>query len=191
VKDFLKFAEVCKLPPVQGPCKAHILRFHWDPSTKQCLPFVFSGCRENRNNFVSESDCLSVCRRQPTIEQLTSDGILSCTFGNETLPVGATVQRFKQNKKWNPDSQENEFTCGVPICQCITPPSVTCFQTLCPTPPPPTTTEKVICATPSCGLNCKEAIGIDGCPTCDCDNSQREEDSQVQVVEEETFVKKG
>ena len=150
------------MSPAPGNCRGHALRHYFHSDLKQCLPFVYSGCRGNRNNFLSESDCLSACGREPTIEQITQEGILSCTFGNETIPIGGKLGGMSV-----PES------CGEPICQCITPPSLTCIQTQCPPPPPVETTPP--CPIPNCGPHCTTATRLDnGCPTCDCEGGGQE-----------------
>jgi hypothetical protein len=35
--------ERCSLPPVRGPCRARIPRFHYDPETKSCKEFIYGG----------------------------------------------------------------------------------------------------------------------------------------------------
>ncbi|XP_017062546.1 papilin isoform X2 [Drosophila ficusphila] len=54
----------CALPPVRGRCRELSLRWYFDERTGGCHEFEFTGCRGNRNNFVSERECLSFCRGQ-------------------------------------------------------------------------------------------------------------------------------
>ncbi|XP_017001607.2 papilin isoform X1 [Drosophila takahashii] len=58
----------CALPPVRGRCNELSRRWFFDERTGGCHEFEFSGCRGNRNNFVSESACLSFCRGQGPVE---------------------------------------------------------------------------------------------------------------------------
>ena len=85
-------------------------------------------------------------------------------------------------------------TCGVPICQCITPPALTCIQRQCPSPVNVVVPEdphilpidqdqvvvtngrdnKLPCPVPGCAPNCKIAVNPEsGCPMCDCDSSNQ------------------
>jgi len=173
VKDNDK--SMCSLSPQAGNCRGHNLRYYWHNDMRQCLPFIFSGCNGNSNNFLSESDCQSKCGQEPTIEEINQKGILSCTFGNETIPVGGRLG--------GPMPIDEETSCGIPICQCITPPALTCIQTSCPMPPeePEILSEndnsvrrddRLPCASPSCGPHCHPSTNPEnGCPTCDCDNN--------------------
>lgn len=51
----------CSLPPLRGNCSESIIRWHYDPQTRNCYEFEFSGCRPNRNNFNTERECLDFC----------------------------------------------------------------------------------------------------------------------------------
>ncbi|XP_062865682.1 WAP, Kazal, immunoglobulin, Kunitz and NTR domain-containing protein [Trichomycterus rosablanca] len=55
---------VCRLPTVQGPCKNWEPRWAYNPLTKRCQAFVYGGCRGNRNNFRSKTECDANCPRQ-------------------------------------------------------------------------------------------------------------------------------
>ena len=41
-----------------------MLRFHYnnDPNVRDCVGFVYGGCRGNANNFKSAEECTSQCR---------------------------------------------------------------------------------------------------------------------------------
>ncbi|XP_020811194.1 papilin isoform X1 [Drosophila serrata] len=58
----------CSLPPVRGRCGDLSRRWYFDERTGGCHEFEFTGCRGNRNNFVSERECLSYCRDQSPVE---------------------------------------------------------------------------------------------------------------------------
>ena len=51
----------CTLPPVTGPCKGNIRRFHYNMKTEKCEPFRYGGCMGNKNNFFSLHDCELAC----------------------------------------------------------------------------------------------------------------------------------
>ncbi|KAG1925706.1 WAP, Kazal, immunoglobulin, Kunitz and NTR domain-containing protein [Pimephales promelas] len=52
---------VCSLPAVQGPCKHWEARWAYNRLVKQCTPFVYGGCRGNKNNFRTRGECDAEC----------------------------------------------------------------------------------------------------------------------------------
>lgn len=146
-----------------GDCLARNLRYYWNQDMKECLPFIYSGCAGNRNNFLTESDCLGACAQEPPIERITEEGVLTCSYGNEIFPLGGIL-----------GGPSSGSSCGRPICQCITPPALTCIQKECPSSPFPIQQsleeETTKCAPVDCPSQCKK-IEVEGCPTCDCNLS--------------------
>lgn len=53
--------DTCSLPPVRGQCNEISSRWHFDKRTGSCHEFEFTGCRGNRNNFVTERQCQDYC----------------------------------------------------------------------------------------------------------------------------------
>lgn len=62
-------ADTCALPPIAGNCNDISTRWYFDRSSGRCSEFEFTGCRGNRNNFVSERLCLDFCGRQEQVAQ--------------------------------------------------------------------------------------------------------------------------
>ena len=58
------FLLACFLPADPGPCKGRKLRYYYsnDPNVKDCVAFMYGGCRGNGNNFESAEECVSKCR---------------------------------------------------------------------------------------------------------------------------------
>lgn len=56
-----KTADDCFLPVTSGQCKASLRRFHFNPKTKTCDQFVYSGCGANGNNFATFDQCKQLC----------------------------------------------------------------------------------------------------------------------------------
>lgn len=55
-------AEVaCLQPEEPGPCRAYFERWAFDRESRLCRPFGYGGCRGNRNNFRSLTECNTVC----------------------------------------------------------------------------------------------------------------------------------
>lgn len=53
--------ETCVLPPLRGNCNESMIRWYFNQETGSCSEFEFTGCRANRNNFVTEQECMSSC----------------------------------------------------------------------------------------------------------------------------------
>ncbi|MEQ2286148.1 hypothetical protein AMECASPLE_039245, partial [Ameca splendens] len=52
---------LCLDPLDKGTCSASITRYYFNPATKMCEEFVYSGCGGSNNNFVSRQSCVDVC----------------------------------------------------------------------------------------------------------------------------------
>ncbi|EDV33332.2 uncharacterized protein Dana_GF23917 [Drosophila ananassae] len=50
--------EVCVQSPDTGPCRGNYMRYAYNPQCQSCDAFNYGGCRGNRNNFLTENDCL-------------------------------------------------------------------------------------------------------------------------------------
>ena len=58
--------DVCSMPPMAGPCKGELVRWHYDPIVGRCRKFLYGGCEGNANNFASSGECETACgRRRP------------------------------------------------------------------------------------------------------------------------------
>ncbi|CAJ1077824.1 kunitz-type protease inhibitor 1-like isoform X2 [Xyrichtys novacula] len=51
----------CRAPVKVGPCRASFPRWHYDSSSGECKQFVFGGCRQNNNNYLSLKECETAC----------------------------------------------------------------------------------------------------------------------------------
>ncbi|KAK1172900.1 tissue factor pathway inhibitor 2-like [Acipenser oxyrinchus oxyrinchus] len=54
---------VCIDPMDQGPCSASIPRYYYNPITKSCVEFIYTGCGGNTNNFSTKQSCKSMCMK--------------------------------------------------------------------------------------------------------------------------------
>ncbi len=55
------FAAICTLPPDEGPCRAIIPRWAYNPDTERCESFRYGGCGGNENNFETRDECAATC----------------------------------------------------------------------------------------------------------------------------------
>ena len=54
-------ADICHLPPENGPCKAYMPRYYFDPAVGECKEFIYGGCQGNENNFMTKEACEAMC----------------------------------------------------------------------------------------------------------------------------------
>lgn len=45
----------------RGPCRGNVERWYFDFRSGRCTTFSYGGCQGNKNNFATETECLSVC----------------------------------------------------------------------------------------------------------------------------------
>ncbi|VDM16493.1 unnamed protein product [Hydatigera taeniaeformis] len=57
----MSYINRCNLPISSGRCRGYFLRYGYDSETDECRPFVYSGCRGNRNNFFTYNECMNRC----------------------------------------------------------------------------------------------------------------------------------
>ncbi|XP_077398765.1 protein AMBP [Vanacampus margaritifer] len=64
--DMLTFngSEACSLGPEAGPCFGIHHRYFYNSSAMSCQKFNYGGCLGNKNNFMSERECLQRCRTE-------------------------------------------------------------------------------------------------------------------------------
>uniref|UniRef100_A0A5S6QT64 BPTI/Kunitz inhibitor domain-containing protein n=1 Tax=Trichuris muris TaxID=70415 RepID=A0A5S6QT64_TRIMR len=94
----LKTFGICGQPPDRGPCALNILRWYFNPATRTCEIFRFSGCDGNSNNFVTRRQCERRCLRD-----------ISCNQKMEPGPC----RNFSQKWYFNHDTKRCErFTYG-------------------------------------------------------------------------------
>ena len=55
------FLAMCNLPQVIGTCGLWQYRYWFNPVTRQCEVFQWSGCDANRNNFFDYAECFNAC----------------------------------------------------------------------------------------------------------------------------------
>ncbi|XP_041703500.1 kunitz-type protease inhibitor 1 [Coregonus clupeaformis] len=51
----------CMVPKKVGPCRGSFPRWHYNAASERCEEFLFGGCRENLNNYLSLQECTNAC----------------------------------------------------------------------------------------------------------------------------------
>ncbi|XP_061610231.1 kunitz-type protease inhibitor 1-like isoform X3 [Phyllopteryx taeniolatus] len=63
-------ARYCLSEAKAGPCRGAFPRWRYDATARQCRQFVFGGCKGNRNNFLSEDECVQACRGVTQLQRI-------------------------------------------------------------------------------------------------------------------------
>ncbi|XP_019940762.1 kunitz-type protease inhibitor 1a [Paralichthys olivaceus] len=90
----------CMAPKKIGPCRGSFPRWHYNAASEKCEGFVFGGCRENLNNYLSEDECSKACT-----------GSEKSAVSGRGLPIPAP----KGEKCGDPCTTE-QFTCASGCC---------------------------------------------------------------------------
>ncbi|CAI4222594.1 unnamed protein product [Auanema sp. JU1783] len=53
--------ELCLLSIDRGACNGRQTRYAFNRQTSQCVPFDYTGCGGNLNNFATLADCMDTC----------------------------------------------------------------------------------------------------------------------------------
>ncbi|XP_022594186.1 papilin-like [Seriola dumerili] len=56
-----EYDEHCKVEPQAGPCRAAFQHWYYNSRTSNCEPFIYGGCRGNKNNYISKENCMATC----------------------------------------------------------------------------------------------------------------------------------
>nr|XP_012306226.1 tissue factor pathway inhibitor 2 [Aotus nancymaae] len=110
-------AEICLLPPDEGPCRSRIPRYYYNRHTQSCRQFTYGGCEGNANNFETQEACDNacwriekvpkVCRLQVNVDQC--EGSIEKYFFNLS---SMTCEKFLLGWcHWNVNMFPDEATC--------------------------------------------------------------------------------
>lgn len=56
-------ADFCSQPPQRGQCRGAFTRWHFNPASGACTPFLYGGCGSNANNFESLDACAAAAAK--------------------------------------------------------------------------------------------------------------------------------
>lgn len=57
----MRLIDLCTLPRTEGTCTEKQSRWYFDQSENRCMPFYYTGCGGNKNNFESRDVCETDC----------------------------------------------------------------------------------------------------------------------------------
>lgn len=69
--ELFNYEEYCVPKAVTGPCRAAFPRWYYDSEKNSCDRFIFGGCRGNKNNHISQEECMRRCSGKQTYPALT------------------------------------------------------------------------------------------------------------------------
>ncbi|KAM9571089.1 kunitz-type protease inhibitor 1-like isoform 2-T2 [Salvelinus alpinus] len=86
-------ADHCLVPKKVGPCRGSFPRWHYNAASEKCEEFLFGGCRENLNNYLSLQECTNACDGVSVMPSVGSgrSGPLPAPRGTGTIAAAATV----------------------------------------------------------------------------------------------------
>ncbi|XP_055074032.2 uncharacterized protein podxl2 isoform X1 [Misgurnus anguillicaudatus] len=102
-------SERCLLPKKVGPCRAAFTRWHFNPAANMCKKFMFGGCEENGNNFLTLEECAKACHPvsdySPSPPEPTSSSLPPINSSSSFLPTSESTNPAK----WESDSESSGF----------------------------------------------------------------------------------
>ncbi|KAG7226164.1 hypothetical protein INR49_014259 [Caranx melampygus] len=91
----------CMAPKKIGPCRGSFPRWHYNAASEKCEEFMFGGCRENLNNYLSMDECRKAC------------------YGSERSAIsgrGMPILPSSQGEKCGAPCTTEQFTCANGCC---------------------------------------------------------------------------
>lgn len=95
------FTELCRAPPLVGPCRAAFPRWFYNESSGLCQRFIYGGCNGNKNNHESEEHCSSACSgvkllpsKKKLVPDQSDDYEAQCAVGPDSGPCRAAFPMF-------------------------------------------------------------------------------------------------
>ncbi|KAM7402858.1 hypothetical protein PAMA_003669 [Pampus argenteus] len=81
----------CMVPMKVGPCRGAFPRWHYNGASEECEPFMFGGCRENLNNYLTKDECTNACY---STEKTGTGRGLPVPAPGETCGTPCTTEQF-------------------------------------------------------------------------------------------------
>ncbi|XP_051549769.1 podocalyxin-like protein 2 isoform X1 [Myxocyprinus asiaticus] len=109
----------CLMPMKVGPCRASFPRWYFNGVTKKCEKFLFGGCKENLNNFLSLEECAKACHTVSDFSVSSpkppSSSSASLSFSSNPTEINSSSSFFVPTaesldpEQWESDSESSGF----------------------------------------------------------------------------------
>ncbi|XP_029973449.1 kunitz-type protease inhibitor 1a [Salarias fasciatus] len=90
----------CMAPKKIGPCRGSFPRWHYNGASEKCEEFMFGGCKENLNNYLTKDECDNACSGSEKPEK-----------SGRGLPIP-----HEQGEKCGAPCTADQFTCSNGCC---------------------------------------------------------------------------
>ncbi|XP_030369297.1 papilin isoform X5 [Scaptodrosophila lebanonensis] len=84
----------CEQPAESGPCAGNFERWYYDNQTDICRPFVYGGCKGNKNNYPTEHACSYSCRQPGVLKEPIERNEIT---NNEIEPEPNRCETYENN----------------------------------------------------------------------------------------------
>ncbi|XP_019352082.1 papilin isoform X12 [Alligator mississippiensis] len=91
----------CLLPSAHGPCVDWTVRWYFITVVGKCNRFWYGGCHGNQNNFVSEEECMTACRR--VIVEGVESSLVEAAVGQNIRLLCKTGTSHFSRAEWQKD----------------------------------------------------------------------------------------
>lgn len=81
-------AEECSAPKKIGECAEKLARWSFSASDNKCVPFYYTGCEGNKNNYQTEDECQTSCPAEKGVV------LIGCCMRCPLIPVESRLIPF-------------------------------------------------------------------------------------------------
>ena len=104
----METTNLCRLEILAGSCNETQARWGFNPEIRKCLPFYYSGCEGNDNNFNTVEECETMCPDAFPPELEVVNKILNVEEGQEAvLEISVEGNPFPEIE-WQHDAEAVE-----------------------------------------------------------------------------------